>query len=163
MDGWVIEKTGEIVIHVGRSHVDDGLFALVGYKMVSKNKVSGVNGGVLCLVGCSIAMSSSFRIFLCDRSLSSLISRRAVMGNLMRSETLSWSRGGVVARTYAILLMMHDDLLQSDESARLARSGSVNLTKDGQVSTGQRRSPAVGDKAICTHPKVPSPSLPWSS
>lgn len=94
--------------------------------------------GVLCLVGCSMAISSSFRMFLCDKSLRSLISRRAVMGNLMRSETVSWSRSGVVARTYAILLVMHDDLLQSDESARLARSGSVNLTEEDQVSTGQK-------------------------
>lgn len=38
VDGRVIEKTGEIVVHVWRGHIDNGLFALVGYKTVSRGK-----------------------------------------------------------------------------------------------------------------------------
>jgi len=48
------------------------------------------------------------------------------MGNLAWSVWL-YRQGGT--KTYAILLMMHDNLLQSDKGASSAQPSTVNLTK----------------------------------
>jgi hypothetical protein len=88
----VVEKSGEVVVHVGHDHVHEWLLALVGWgprrgqqgTIIAARPgliVMQDEGHVLCRVGCSTAMSSSLRTLWCDKSLSSLISRRAVMGN----------------------------------------------------------------------------------
>lgn len=65
---------------------------------------------LLAFVGCSTAMSVSWRMFSWLRSLRSLISRRAVMGNCKKSEC-DWNCQ--VAASYAVFFVVHDNLLES--------------------------------------------------
>lgn len=119
---------------------------MMGFFLLSAKEM-GVNKGLayhrshscslLVFVGCSTAMSSSLRTFSWDRSLSSLISRRAVMGNCeIKFGQRRWRPlfesilVGVV--TYTILLMMHNNLLQCDRSSRFTRSRAVDFSKCGR-------------------------------
>lgn len=93
-------------------------------------------------------MSTNCRMFLCDNSLSSLISRSAVMGNCRWLDHCV-ARLASKKRAYPILLVMHDDLLERDMGSGLPRLCSVNLARK-QGSARRRDVPGCGHLPECS-------------
>lgn len=97
------------------------------------------------------------------------------MARLADKETTMINPPRPLYETYAVFLVVHDDLLEGHEAARLARAGTVDLTGCARVTSatverrGWRRGRPRGAslagwrEEARAYPNVPSPSLPWSS
>lgn len=80
---WVGRHAGEIVIHVRSDHVHGGSLLAIFCRAVSqvRDMADGGEERIDVLLFRSTAISSKCRMLTWDSILSSLISRRAVMGN----------------------------------------------------------------------------------
>lgn len=93
-------------------------------------------------------MSTSCRTFLCDKSLRSLISRSAVMGNYQLSD--DWAANLASKLAYPIFLMVHNDLLEGNMGSRLLGFRAMHLTVELGLARKARRRRANLPKGTLT-------------
>lgn len=127
MDIWILEKSRQVVFLVVHDHVHNRLLPSFTYVdcWLSSSKT-----WQLCRAPCffSTAISGKRNTFGWESILSSLISRNAVMGNWIESISSWLCIFAGTSRTYTILLVVHENLLQGNNSAISLTSSLVNLS-----------------------------------